>query len=96
MTQSLVRSHQLAVECSDPQPLDGDTVINGLYSYGETVSTHLRFIAFMLKDGALYLSYNRVKDIWDCLMQDPTNCDGDYEVRPNDMSYSIMYFRPFK
>ena len=78
VTVSLIRSHQQAVE--SPGQLDGDTIIDNQYAYGETVVTHLRFIAYLLQDGALYLSFTRVKDIWDCLMLDENNCKGDYEV----------------
>eukprot|EP00795_Rhopilema_esculentum_P004483 gene4483-20726_t len=78
VTLSLIRSHQQAVE--SPGQLDGDTIIGNQYAYGETVVTHLRFIAYLLQDGALYLSFTRVKDIWDCLMLDENNCKGDYET----------------
>ena len=79
VTINLIRAHQLAVDnCHDR--LDGDTLINNQYRYGETVVTHLKFIQYLLQDGALYLSFMRVKDIWDCLMCSDTNCEGDYEV----------------
>eukprot|EP00794_Sanderia_malayensis_P007934 gene7934-8789_t len=80
VTCSLVHSHQIAVECAGQQPLTGDTIIENQYTYGETVMTHLKFVAFVLQDGALYLSFTRVKEIWDCLMLDANNCDGDYET----------------
>ena len=79
VTLNLSRAHQLATESCGLQ-LDGETVINNQYKYGETVVTHLKFIQYLLQDGALYLSFMRVKDIWDCLMQNEVNCDGDYEV----------------
>ena len=79
VTLNLNRAHQLATESCELQ-LDGETVINNQYRYGETVVTHLKFIQYLLQDGALYLSFMRVKDIWDCLMQNEVNCDGDYEV----------------
>ena len=56
-----------------------------MYTYAETVVTHLKLIEFLLQDGGLYLSWSRCKDIWDCLMLDNQNCEGDYEV--NDVAF---------
>ena len=58
-----------------------ETIINNSYKYAEIIMTHLKLIQFLLKDGNLYLSYGRAKEIWDCLMLDENNCDGDYEVK---------------
>ena len=79
VTISLSCAHHLAAKVS-PGKLSGDTVINSQYKYGETVVTHLSFIQYLLQDGALYLSFMRVKDIWDCLMLNEENCEGDFEV----------------
>ena len=97
VTISLMRSHQQAVECAGSNALDGSTIIANQYAYGETVVTHLRFVAYILQDGALYLSFTRVKDIWDCLMLDNSNCEGDYEVRRlyrfNMLALSLSIFK---
>ncbi len=92
VTNSLIRSHQAAVECAGQQSLDGNTVIANQYTYGETVMTHLKFVAFVLQDGALYLSFSRVKDIWDCLMLDENNCEGDFEVCVQISDFQIFVF----
>lgn len=80
VTISLNRAHQLAVKNS-PGHLDGGTLIENQYKYGETVVCHLRFVQYLLQDGELYLSFMRVKDIWDCLMLNEKNCEEDYEVK---------------
>ena len=81
LCNSLTQSHKAITNTIPSGSLSGETVINNMYTYGETVITHLKLIEFLLQDGDLYLSWNRCKDIWDCLMLDSQNCDGDYEVR---------------
>lgn len=92
VTLSLNRAHQSAT-ANSPGQLDGNTLIDNQYKYGETVVTHLRFIQYLLQDGELYLSFMRVKDIWDCLMLSEKNCEGDYEVNFIDMKIiSALYY----
>ena len=80
LTSSLAQSHKTATSSLAQGALSGDTIINNTYKYAEVVITHLKLIEFLLQDGGLYLSWNRSKEIWDCLMLDANNCDGDYEV----------------
>uniref|UniRef100_A0A7M5XH66 ubiquitinyl hydrolase 1 n=1 Tax=Clytia hemisphaerica TaxID=252671 RepID=A0A7M5XH66_9CNID len=80
LTSSLSQSHKTATSSILPGTLSGETIINNSYKYAEIIMTHLKLIQFLLKDGNLYLSYGRAKEIWDCLMLDENNCDGDYET----------------
>ena len=44
------------------------------------LDVHLRFLAFILQEGALYLHWHRARDIWDCLVANPDACELDKEV----------------
>lgn len=85
LTHSLITCHKKVTSDIPSQSLSGDTLIDNMYTYAETVVTHLKLIEFLLQDGGLYLSWSRCKDIWDCLMLDNQNCEGDYEV--NDVAF---------
>ena len=45
------------------------------------VEVHLRFLAFILQEGALYLQWHRAREIWDCLVANPEAHESDKEVR---------------
>lgn len=47
----------------------------------QCVDTHLKFIAFLLKEGALYMPAKRACEIWDTLIANPHACDADRRVR---------------
>ncbi len=44
------------------------------------VEVHLRFLAFILQEGALYLQWHRAREIWDCLVANPEAHESDKEV----------------
>ena len=46
----------------------------------QCVDVHLKFMAFLLQDGALYIPTKRAFDIWDTLIANPTACDMDRRV----------------
>ena len=80
LCQSLIDSHKGITQTIPEGTLSGETIIGGMYSYAETIITHLKLVEFLLQDGGLYLGWSRCKEIWDCLMLDGQNCDGDYET----------------
>ncbi|XP_070563005.1 ubiquitin carboxyl-terminal hydrolase 24-like isoform X2 [Ptychodera flava] len=80
VTQSLVRSHKMAVTAAGENPLTPDTVVDSRYTHREFVSCHLRFLAFILQEGMLYLHWHRARDIWDCLVANPDACEMDRET----------------
>ncbi|XP_077980970.1 ubiquitin carboxyl-terminal hydrolase 24-like [Glandiceps talaboti] len=82
VTQSLVRSHKLAVNAASANdcPLSPDTVVDSRYTHYEFVICHLRFLAFILQEGMLYLPWHRARDIWDCLVANPDACEVDRET----------------
>ena len=78
---SLVNCHQLAVTAASPAGLEEDTLVDGRYTHKEFVNIHLRFLAFVLQEGVLYLHWHRARDIWDCLVANVDACEFDREVR---------------
>ena len=44
------------------------------------MDVHLRFMAFLLQDGALYIPTKRAFDIWDTLIANSSSCDMDRKV----------------
>ena len=46
----------------------------------QCVDVHLKFMAFLLQDGALYIPTKRAFDIWDTLIANPNACDMDRKV----------------
>ena len=77
---SLVHCHQLAVTAAGTSGLDEDTLVDGRYTHKEFVIIHLKFLAFVLQEGVLYLHWHRARDIWDCLVANPDACEFDREV----------------
>ncbi|XP_071800380.1 ubiquitin carboxyl-terminal hydrolase 24-like isoform X2 [Asterias amurensis] len=79
-TQSLLKYHKMAVSSLEGIPLEPQTMMDGRYSHEEYVDVHLRFLAFILQEGALYLHWHRARDIWDCLVANPDACELDKET----------------
>lgn len=77
---SLVNCHQQAVSAAAPGRLGEDTLVDGRYTHKKFINTHLRFLAFVLQEGVLYLPWNRARDIWDCLVANVNACEFDREV----------------
>ena len=46
----------------------------------QCIDVHLKFMAFLLQDGALYIPAKRAFDIWDTLIANPNACDMDRKV----------------
>ncbi|XP_057299797.1 ubiquitin carboxyl-terminal hydrolase 24-like isoform X2 [Hydractinia symbiolongicarpus] len=80
LCHSLTVSHKSVTASIPPGTLSGETIVKNMYTYAETVITHLKLVEFLLQEGGLYLGWTRCKEIWDCLMLDAQNCDGDYET----------------
>ena len=45
------------------------------------MDVHLKFLAFLLQDGALYMPTKRASEVWDTLISNPEACVADREVR---------------
>ena len=65
LCQSLIDSHKGITQTIPEGTLSGETIIGGMYSYAETIITHLKLVEFLLQDGGLYLGWSRCKEIWD-------------------------------
>ncbi|XP_014661859.1 PREDICTED: ubiquitin carboxyl-terminal hydrolase 24-like [Priapulus caudatus] len=76
---SLSRFHKMAVqvpgECLSPEKM-----VDGRYMHKQYVAGHLQFLHFVLREGGLYLSWSRVKELWDTLINNPQACDFDRET----------------
>ncbi|KAJ7330594.1 Ubiquitin carboxyl-terminal hydrolase 24 [Desmophyllum pertusum] len=77
---SLVNCHQQAVTAAAPGRLEEDTLVDGRYTHSMFVHIHLRFLAFVLQEGVLYLHWHRARDIWDCLVANTEACEFDRET----------------
>ena len=44
------------------------------------MDVHLKFLGFLLQDGALYLPNKRASEVWDTLISNPEACAADREV----------------
>ncbi|XP_038074652.1 ubiquitin carboxyl-terminal hydrolase 24-like isoform X2 [Patiria miniata] len=77
-TQSLLKYHKMAI--AEGQPLGPKVSIDGRYTHEEYLDVHLRFLAFILQEGALYLHWHRAREIWDCLVANPDACEFDVET----------------
>ena len=96
---SLMSCHQQAVAAAAPSGLDEDTLVDGRYTHKKFLCTHLRFLAFVLQEGVLYLPWHRARDIWDCLVANPDACEFDREVSwhvNRNWLYHTHHCRPCK
>lgn len=48
--------------------------------HSQCMDIHLRFLGFLLQDGALYMPTKRASEVWDTLISNPEACDVDREV----------------
>ncbi len=46
----------------------------------QCIEIHLKFMAFLLQEGALYLPVKRAIDVWDTLISAPDTCPADRTV----------------
>ena len=44
------------------------------------MDVHLKFLGFLLQDGALYLPNKRASEVWDTLISNTDACPADREV----------------
>nr|CAB3267565.1 ubiquitin carboxyl-terminal hydrolase 48-like [Phallusia mammillata] len=82
VVSSLTRCHQMAVESSKQQELElcGNLVIDERYKHSDYMWWHLNFLKFLLKEGELYLSWSRARDVWDTLVTKKRTCVEDQEA----------------
>ncbi|CAB4058033.1 USP9_24 [Lepeophtheirus salmonis] len=78
LTESIRYSHNLSVKsCS---PLKVDSIIDGKYTHHEYIHGHLELMAFFLKEGDLYLSWNHCEDLWNTLVMNPHAIKSDKDT----------------
>ncbi|XP_065904481.1 ubiquitin carboxyl-terminal hydrolase 24-like isoform X2 [Dysidea avara] len=77
---SLSRCHTKSVEAAGKDGLSGETMTDGRYKHSECVEAHLKFLAFLLGDGALYLPAKRAIEVWEVLIQNPQACEMDRDL----------------
>ena len=75
LSTSLSKAHVKAEEVSRKLglTLKVDTLVDGRYTHKEYVDAHLELMMFLLKEGDLYLSWSRCKELWETLVANP-NC----------------------
>ena len=61
-------------------PLKPDTLVDGRYTHEEFVNGHLDLLKFLLKEGDLWLEWERSKQIWESLVDNPQSIEFDREV----------------
>jgi ubiquitin carboxyl-terminal hydrolase 9/24 len=73
LSTSLNKSHAKGVEVSKKLglALKPDTMVDGRYTHREYVEAHLELMMFLLKEGDLYLSWSRCKELWETLVDNP-------------------------
>ncbi len=52
------------------------TMVESRYSHRECVEAHLDLMMFLLKEGDLYLSWSRCRELWDTLVDNPNSIQG--------------------
>ncbi|CAK8688756.1 unnamed protein product [Clavelina lepadiformis] len=79
---SLTRCHQMAATSAKTQEteLSANMLVSDRYKHSDYMWHHLSLLKFLLKEGDLYLSWNRAKDIWDTLIANREACCEDREA----------------
>ena len=79
LSMSLKHCHNTAVleAKKTTLPLTEDTVINDGYTHSAYVDGHLDLMQFFLKEGDLYLSWPRCRELWETLVENPKAIDFD-------------------
>eukprot|EP00057_Strongylocentrotus_purpuratus_P016370 XP_011670844.1 PREDICTED: ubiquitin carboxyl-terminal hydrolase 24-like [Strongylocentrotus purpuratus] len=75
-----MKCHKMAINAAGQDGLSGSTIVDGKYTHCEHVEIHLKFLAFILQEGALYLQWHRAREIWDTLVANPEACEADRET----------------
>ena len=81
LSTSLNKAHLKAEEVSRKLglALRGDTLVDGRYTHKEYVDAHLELMMFLLKEGDLYLSWSRCKELWETLVDNPNSIQLDQD-----------------
>ena len=79
LSMSLKHCHNTAVQVTERTGcvLKPDTLINDGYSHSAYVDGHLDLMKFFLKEGDLYLSWPRCRELWETLVENPKAIDFD-------------------
>jgi len=81
LSTSLNKSHAKGVEVSRKLSLalKPETMVDGRYTHREYVEAHLELMMFLLKEGDLYLSWSRCKELWETLVDNPNAIQMDQD-----------------
>ena len=74
------KCHALAAKQSGSEGggLTGTSVFDsGRFTHSESLGLHLELLKFMLKEGELYLSWNRCEELWKTLVSNPDAVEVD-------------------
>ena len=79
LSMSLKQCHHTAVQEAERAGsiLKPDTVVNDGYCHSAYVDSHLDLMKFFLKEGDLYLSWPRCKEVWETLVENTKAIDFD-------------------
>ncbi|XP_050400806.1 ubiquitin carboxyl-terminal hydrolase 24 isoform X1 [Patella vulgata] len=80
VTNSLIKCHKQGVCCVGDGQLLPDTIVDGRYPHADYMMCHLNFLQYVLRDGVLYLPWNRARDIWSTMVASPRACEWDRET----------------
>lgn len=61
-------------------PLTEHTLVDLRYTHKEYVNIHLGFLQFILKEGSVYLSIARARELWNTLVASPKACAWERQV----------------
>jgi len=81
LSTSLNKSHSKVVQITKKLSLNlkPDSLVDGRYSHKEYVDAHLELMMFLLKEGDLYLSWSRCKELWETLVDNPNATQMDHD-----------------
>ena len=82
LSTSLARAHTKAEAVSKKLGLSlkSDTLVDGRHTHKEYVEAHLDLMMFLLKEGDLYLSWSRCKELWETLVANPNSIQMDHDL----------------
>jgi len=110
ISKSLNKAHKQAVQSATQMGLvlKPDTLVDSTYTHQESVQIHLELMQFLLKDGHLYLSWARCKELLetlitnengiqmdqDCLFTWFSVCHSDLEAETQKLLYKKLLSLP--
>ncbi|XP_067939467.1 ubiquitin carboxyl-terminal hydrolase 24-like [Watersipora subatra] len=80
---SLVSSHQLAVKTAGELSvaLHSSMLVDTRYTHQEYIELHLECLQFVLQESnTVSLSWNRVKELWECMVNSGDACEWDRNI----------------